>query len=73
MSLITGLRDLYPHLGFDDRQLAASCDDGWLGILYAFLGDADKAMTAWRDICSPGCEGENGLSAHALCHGRRRN
>ncbi|KQX15235.1 MULTISPECIES: hypothetical protein [Ensifer] len=46
MSLITGLRDLYPHLGFDDRPLAASCDDGWLGILHAFLGDADKAMAA---------------------------
>jgi hypothetical protein len=30
MSVITGLRNLYPHLGFDDRPLAASCTmAGW--------------------------------------------
>ncbi|MBW0366654.1 hypothetical protein [Ensifer adhaerens] len=44
MSLIYALRDRYPHLGFDDRPLVASCDDGWLGIMHAFLHDADKAM-----------------------------
>jgi|GEM_PF-1063215 len=46
MSLVTDLGDRYPHLGFDERPLAISCDDGWLGIVHAFLGDADKAMAA---------------------------
>ncbi|MDK1376831.1 MULTISPECIES: hypothetical protein [unclassified Sinorhizobium] len=46
MSLITGLSDRYPHLGFDGRPLAIACDDGWLGILHAFFADANKAMAA---------------------------
>jgi len=45
MSLITGLTDRYPHLGFDG-PFAIECDDGWLGILHAFFADADKSMGA---------------------------
>ncbi len=45
MSLITGLSDRYPHLGFDG-PFAIECDDGWLGILHAFFADANKSMGA---------------------------
>lgn len=46
MSLIIGLSDQYPHLGFDIRPLTTSFEDGWLGILHVFFADADRVLAA---------------------------